>query len=101
MSCRFVYVLVRGLVDVVGRRWCSRLENEVEIAVLRYELGVLRRQVSRPEFVAADRAILALWARLLPWARWSAFMVTPATLLRCTGAWSARPGPIGNSAGRS
>lgn len=82
MLFRFAYLLVRGLVDVLGRRLCSRFENEVEIAVLRHELGVLRRQVSRPELVPADRAILAVLARLLPRERWSAFIVTPATLLR-------------------
>ena len=43
MFLRFVYLLVRRLIDVVGRRFCSGLENEVEIAVLRHELGVLRR----------------------------------------------------------
>ncbi len=82
MFLRFVYLLVRRLIDVVGRRFCSRFENEVEIAVLRHELGVLRRQVNRPELKPADRAVLALLARMLPRARWSAFFVTPATLLR-------------------
>ncbi len=82
MFLRFVYLLVRRLLDVLGRRFCSGFENEVEIAVLRHELGVLRRQVSRPELKPADRAVLALLARLLPRGRWSAFFVTPATLLR-------------------
>jgi putative transposase len=82
MFFRLVYVLVRRLVDVLGRRLCSRLQNEVEIAVLRHELGVLRRQVSRPELVPADRAVLALLAPLLSRDRWSAFFVTPATLVR-------------------
>ena len=34
MFLRFFYSLVRRLIDVLGRRLCSRLENEVEIAVL-------------------------------------------------------------------
>jgi hypothetical protein len=66
MFLRFVYLLVRRLIDVLGRRFSSGFENEVEIAVLRHELGVLRRQVSRPELKPADRAVLALLARLLP-----------------------------------
>ena len=82
MVLRFVYLLVRRLIDVAGRRFCSRFENEVEIAVSRHELAVLRRQVHRPELKSADRAVLALLARMLPRDRWSAFFVTPATLLR-------------------
>jgi transposase len=82
MLCWFVYLLVRRFVDVLGWRFRSRLAKDVEIAVLRHQIEVLRRQVSRPELAPADRAVLALLARLLPRARWSAFVVTPSTLLR-------------------
>jgi hypothetical protein len=54
----------------------------VEIAVLRHQLEVLRRQVSRLDLEPADRAVLALLSGLLPRVRWSAFVVTPATILR-------------------
>jgi transposase InsO family protein len=54
----------------------------VEIAVLRHQLAVLRRQVSRPRFTPADRMVLAGLAKLLPRQRWAAFLVTPSTLLR-------------------
>jgi hypothetical protein len=40
--------------------------NEVEIAVLRHQLAVLRRQVPRPRYTPADRMLLATLARLLP-----------------------------------
>jgi putative transposase len=43
---------------------------------------VLRRQVVRPRYAPSDRLVLAMLARLLPRQRWSAFLVTPATLLR-------------------
>jgi putative transposase len=43
---------------------------------------VLRRQVTRPDLQPADRVVLAVLSRLLPRPRWSAFFVTPATLLR-------------------
>jgi putative transposase len=56
--------------------------KDVEIAVLRHELMVLRRQVTRPRYAPTDRLLLATLARLLPRERWSAFLVTPATLLR-------------------
>lgn len=80
--CRFVYLLVRRFVDVLSSRFRSRLAKEVEIAVLRHQIDVLRRQVTRVGLEPADRAVLALLARLLPRARWSAFVVTPATILR-------------------
>jgi putative transposase len=50
--------------------------------VLRYELGVLRRQVALPRCTAEDRMLLAVLARLLPRERRAAFIVTPSTSLR-------------------
>src|ERR1019366_8768937 len=82
MLCRFVYLLVRRFLDVLSGRFRSRVAREVEIAVLRHQLEVLRRQVSRLDLEPADRATLALLSGLLPRARWSAFVVTPATILR-------------------
>src|SRR3989475_13193554 len=38
--------------------------------------------VARPRYAPTDRLVLATLARLLPRERWSAFLVTPATLLR-------------------
>ena len=56
--------------------------RDVEIAVLRHQLAVLRRQVARPRYTPTDRMLLAVLARLLPRDRWRVFLVTPATLLR-------------------
>jgi len=45
-------------------------------------LAVLRRQVRQPAFRTADRLFLSAASRLLTRIDWSAFVVTPATLLR-------------------
>jgi putative transposase len=54
----------------------------VEIAVLRHQLLVLRRQVTRPRYTPDDRMVLATLAKLLPRQRWPIVLVTPSTLLR-------------------
>jgi transposase InsO family protein len=60
----------------------SEHAKDVEIAVLRHQLAVLRRQVKRPKFQPADRALLAMLSGTLPRTRWSSFLVTPDTILR-------------------
>lgn len=81
MGCSVTFLLVRKLLGLVGIG-PSPEEKDVEIAVLRHQLAVLRRQVARPRFSPTDRAVLATLARLLPRERWATFLVTPATLLR-------------------
>jgi putative transposase len=60
----------------------SEHTKDVELAVLRHQLKVLHRQVKRPEFRPADRAVLAVLSRALPRSHWSAFLVMPDTILR-------------------
>jgi transposase InsO family protein len=75
------FLVLRRILGVVGAGWTPDA-NEVEIAVLRHQLAVLRRQVARPRYTPGDRMVLATLAKLLPRDRWRAFLVTPSTLLR-------------------
>src|SRR6266542_4221003 len=56
--------------------------KDLEILVLRHQLTVLRRQVSRPRLEPTDRALLAAISRVLPRGRWACFFVKPDTLRR-------------------
>src|SRR6266478_1642125 len=60
MSSTIVFLVMRSVLRLVG-------------------LGPKHR---RARYAPTDRLILATLARLLPRERWSAFLVTPATLLR-------------------
>jgi transposase InsO family protein len=81
MASTLVFLLVRRVLELV-RLGPKADDKDVEIAVLRHQLAVLQRQVARPRYAPTDRLILAMLSRLLPRERWSAFLVTPATLLR-------------------
>jgi transposase InsO family protein len=78
----FCYVLLRWLLEFVAMRLGSKEFLELEVVVLRHELAILRRKTRRPAITAVDRLFLSAASRLLPRARWRAFIVTPATLLR-------------------
>jgi hypothetical protein len=82
-----MYRLLSDLLNMLVLRRRGDAANEVEILVLRHQVAVLRRQVSRPDLEPADRAVLAALSQVLPRPRWSAFFITPATLLR----WHRQP----------
>ena len=71
--CRSIQLLA-----LLGRGDASK---DLEILVLRHQLTVLRRQISRPRLEPADRALLAAVSRVLPPVSWSCFFVKPDTLL--------------------
>src|SRR4051794_19865400 len=82
-------MVVRTLAFVILRRALGLVglgpvpdAKDIEIAVLRHQLMVVRRQVTRPRYTPQDWLVLAVLARLLPRERWPVFLVTPATLLR-------------------
>ena len=80
MFFALVHLLLRRLVQLLAGS--SNLDSDVEVVVLRHQLRVLRRQVSRPRLRRRDRLFMAAISRTLPRARWSSFVVSPQTLLR-------------------
>jgi putative transposase len=82
MALSFLYLMARRLIGMLLRSMQSEHAKDVEIVVLRHQLDVLRRQVKRPEFRPADRALLAMLSSALPRPRWSIFLVTPDTIMR-------------------
>ena len=82
MLLSVVYVALQRILQLVFLLFRSAASKDLEAVVLRHELAVLRRQVRRPAFRAADRVFLAAASRRLPRVSWSVFLVRPATLLR-------------------
>lgn len=76
-----LYLLIRRLLRVLaGNSAASVLE--LENAVLRHQLAVLRRSRKRPPLRRRERLLLAAASGLLVRERWSVFFVSPQTLLR-------------------
>jgi putative transposase len=82
MAFSFLYLAVRALFGALVRSRRGLHVKDVELLVLRHELEILRRQVARPRFRMADRALLAAAACHLPRSSRSSRLVTPRTLLR-------------------
>jgi hypothetical protein len=78
----FCYLALRQILQLLVLRVRSDESKDLEILVLRHELAILRRRTPRPAITSIDRLFLTAASRVLPRARWHAFFITPATLLR-------------------
>ncbi len=82
MALGFLYSLVRRVAELLRIHRMDAAAKDAGILVLRHQLAVLQRQVTRPRFSRSDRALIATLAKLVPRERCAAFLVTPETILR-------------------
>ena len=81
MALSFLYLAFVRTLQLVGLRRCDADDLAIEVVVLRHEVAVLRRQVTRPTLRPPDRALLAGLSRLISRAKRGRFFVQPDTLL--------------------
>src|SRR4051812_25959778 len=87
------FVIVRRVLGLVGLGPAPDAKD-IEIAVLRHQLMVVRRQIARPRYAPADRMVLATLARLLPRNAGRSSSLLPRPYFGGIGSWWPAGGPI-------
>jgi transposase len=82
MTLSLFYLAFVRLLQLVRLFRSKRTELAIEVVMLRHEVVVLRRQVTRPALRPSDWALLAGLSRLLDHRHRGRFFVQPETLLR-------------------
>jgi hypothetical protein len=81
-AVRLLYQILRQVIAWLGLLARSAQSKNAEILVLRHEVAVLRRQVSRPRLSWADRAVLVALTGVLSPACRPHRIVTLTTIVR-------------------
>jgi hypothetical protein len=63
MVWSLVYAVVRCLLGLVALFGRGDRCKDIEIVVLRHQVAVLRRQMTRPDLMSGDRMVLAALSR--------------------------------------
>jgi len=82
VALSFFYLAFLRTMQIVRLQRFDDSDLAIEVVMLRHEVAVLRRQVTRPALRPPDRALLAGLCRLIPRAKLHRFFVQPDTLLR-------------------
>jgi len=93
MGLSLIYTAMRRILDLIVLIASGDRSKEIEILVLRHQVAVLRRQVTRPELRPADRAWLAALSRLLPAVSGPPSSSSPPRFCVGTAACSLDAGP--------
>jgi hypothetical protein len=101
VALSFLYRALRRLLELLALRLRSERSKEIEILVLRHQLHVVRREVTRPRLEPADRALLAAFSRALPREVWRSFLFQPARCFAGTKSSSAGAGPTDGAPARA
>src|SRR5271167_2308657 len=82
MAFRLAAISLQQILRLLLLRCRSSRSKDLELLVLRQELGVLHRQVPRPRFRPEERWVLTVLQRLRPVRERLSSLVTPDTIRR-------------------